>query len=1091
MKKKKNIWSKLSIKIKIASCLIPVILLLIIVVIISYTSSKNLTLKNNEMVQRLITQNSAEKVNSSLKNTSKQFQDWIKDDIFGLALEFNTTQELADQMINMLESSAGFLHLVVVNTSGKIQSSAEYDGNSITKNSLVGSSVENISKILRKTPSGVFIIDNKFDNRASSSYLFSFPVKNTSDEINGALLAYLDWEIIQNDIIAMNTSLNDNDFPDAQSLVIDLSNNKILSHSNADQIGEDLEQSDGLRSWLSQANDSDIDKFSYGNMEDFIIPFHIFDAQSLSEGKNNPSEDSPIILASFIPEDNIVSKVNKVLMNNIIISVLGIIVIVLIIIFIAGKISKPIQNLKIVSQVIAEGDLTKDVEYHSGDEIGFLADSFREMIINLKEKANVAEEIAEGNLSSNIIIASDKDILGKSMIKMKENIISLVNETGMLTDAAVAGKLDTRGDTGKFRGDFAKIVGGVNDTLDAVIGPLNMAAEYVDRISKGDMPAKITDDYKGDFNEIKNNLNQCIDAITGLIIEVSTISDGAILGKLDTRIDISNFNGDYNVIVKGINDTLDAVIGPLNIAAEYIDRISKGDVPAKITDDYKGDFNEIKNNLNQLIIVNNSLIAAFNELAEAGDNGKLDFRGRPDEYQGAYRNMVEIVNRTLDNILTPVNDALEAIAQQAIGEFNIMEKTYKGDYEGIKNNVNAVTKTLLSITEQFNELAEAGDNGKLDFRGRSDEYQGAYRNIVEIVNRTLDAIIGPINEAMVTMEKLANKDLTVKVTGNYKGDLDEFKQNVNVAVGNLDEAFGQLAISVEQVSSAAEQISASSQELAEGSSEQASSLEEVTSTLEEMGSMTNQNADNSNQAKTLSAEANNSAVEGGEKLDDMAKAIDVMNQSSEKAMEIIKNINDIAFQTNLLALNAAVEAARAGEAGKGFAVVAEEVKNLAQRSAEAAKNTESSLQDIKKNAGGSVKLNNELGKVFKEIEGGSEKVNNIIGEVAAASNEQAQGISGINKTMKEFDEVVQRSAANAEESASAAEELSSQAQELTAMISEFDISKSTGIGNVNRNKPVRKVAKTYKAKQVKAKKKPSQVIPMDYNELAKDEFSEF
>jgi methyl-accepting chemotaxis protein len=156
-----------------------------------------------------------------------------------------------------------------------------------------------------------------------------------------------------------------------------------------------------------------------------------------------------------------------------------------------------------------------------------------------------------------------------------------------------------------------------------VIGPLNVAAEYVDRISKGNIPPKITDSYNGDFNEIKNNLNVCIDAVNLLVADANMLAQAAIAGKLATRADASKHEGDFAKIIEGVNRTLDAVIGPLNVAAEYVDRISKGNIPPKITDSYNGDFNEIKNNLNVCIDAVNLLIADANMLAKAAMEGKL------------------------------------------------------------------------------------------------------------------------------------------------------------------------------------------------------------------------------------------------------------------------------------------------------------------------------------------------------------------------------------------------------------------------------------------------------------------------------------
>ena len=164
----------------------------------------------------------------------------------------------------------------------------------------------------------------------------------------------------------------------------------------------------------------------------------------------------------------------------------------------------------------------------------------------------------------------------------------LVADAKILAKAAVDGKLDTRADAGKHQGDFRAIVQGVNSTLDSVIGPLNVAAEYVDRIAKGDIPPKITDNYNGDFNEIKNNLNQCIDAVKLLTTDSNILSNAGVDGKLDIRADATKHQGDFRRIIQGFNDTLDSVIGPLNVAAEYVDRISKGDMPQKINTRIQG-----------------------------------------------------------------------------------------------------------------------------------------------------------------------------------------------------------------------------------------------------------------------------------------------------------------------------------------------------------------------------------------------------------------------------------------------------------------------------------------------------------------------
>lgn len=243
----------------------------------------------------------------------------------------------------------------------------------------------------------------------------------------------------------------------------------------------------------------------------------------------------------------------------------------------------------------------------------------------------------------------------------------------------------------------------------------------------------------------------------------------------------------------------------------------------------------------------------------------------------------------------------------------------------------------------------------------------------------------------------------------------------------------------EQVAAASGQVSSASQSLAEGASEQAASLEETSASLEEMASMTKLNADNAEQANLLASEASGSADQGSESMDRMTEAINEIQKSSEETAKIIKVIDEIAFQTNLLALNAAVEAARAGEAGKGFAVVAEEVRNLAQRSAEAAKNTNTMIAESVKNSENGVKISEEVAKALGEIVTGVGKTTDLVSEIATASKEQATGIEQINTAMGQMDKVTQQNAANAEESASASEELSAQAEQMNSIVSELAV----------------------------------------------------
>ncbi len=360
-------------------------------------------------------------------------------------------------------------------------------------------------------------------------------------------------------------------------------------------------------------------------------------------------------------------------------------------------------------------------------------------------------------------------------------------------------------------------------------------------------------------------------------------------------------------------------------------------------------------------------------------------------------------------------------------------------------------ETINDLVKEMEFLTKSAMEGKLSVRGNAEAFRGAYQDIVQGVNRTLDEVMGPINEAAGVMEKLAGKDITARVTGDYKGDHAKIKQSLNLAVENLDKALQQVAIGADQVASASAQVSSGGQSLSQGASEQASSLEEVSSSLQEMSSMTKQNSLNAREANGVAVAASESAQKGVESMSRMSSAINQIKTSSDATARIVKTIDEIAFQTNLLALNAAVEAARAGDAGKGFAVVAEEVRNLAMRSAEAAKNTANLIEEAVKNSENGVTINTEVLKNFQEITERINKVSQVVAEIAAASEQQDQGITQVNKAVEQMNLLTQQNAANAEESASAAEEMSSQSEEMRSMVAGF---KLTGSGTFTKALPI-------------------------------------
>jgi len=290
-------------------------------------------------------------------------------------------------------------------------------------------------------------------------------------------------------------------------------------------------------------------------------------------------------------------------------------------------------------------------------------------------------------------------------------------------------------------------------------------------------------------------------------------------------------------------------------------------------------------------------------------------------------------------------------------------------------------------------------------------------------------------EILAAFKSLADGDFTFEADGLIKEPLGQANMNLNQLMSQLNAA-------ADQMNSGAGQVNNASQSLSQGATEQASALEEISSSLGELGEQTKTNAEHANQANEFSAQAMVAAEKGTRQMQEMVAATDEINDSSHNISKIIKVIDEIAFQTNLLALNAAVEAARAGRHGKGFAVVAEEVRNLAARSAKAAKETAQLIEGSVDKVSRGSEIANLTAEALDEIVKNVSETAQLIGDIAESSNQQAHGITQVNKGLTQIDQVTQQNTANAEESAAAAEELSAQAEELRAMLGRFKLMKA-------------------------------------------------
>ncbi len=380
-------------------------------------------------------------------------------------------------------------------------------------------------------------------------------------------------------------------------------------------------------------------------------------------------------------------------------------------------------------------------------------------------------------------------------------------------------------------------------------------------------------------------------------------------------------------------------------------------------------------------------------------------------------------------------DAAERLADGDMG----VEIRLASGRDRLGQAMNRVREAVFSLVRDMDAMTAAAQAGNLGARVDEAAHRGEYRKVVEGFHATLDVLAAPMREAAAVLERVAENDLTARMTGEYRGEHAAMRASLNRALDTLSAAISEIAASADQVTLASGEINQGSQKLAQDGMTLAASIEEISAGLEEINGEVKQNVSTAVEVQRMSEETRTTATRGADSMEAMRRSMNGIRQAFSDTARVLDTINEIAFQTNLLALNAAVEAARAGDAGKGFAVVAEEVRALAMRSAEAARETAELVEQTAARVDESARVVDETGNLLDEIARQVEKVSDAVAEVTAASQRQSGGIEQVTQAITEVNTVVQSTAAASEELASASTELSSQADANRQMAARFRV----------------------------------------------------
>lgn len=528
----------------------------------------------------------------------------------------------------------------------------------------------------------------------------------------------------------------------------------------------------------------------------------------------------------------------------------------------------------------------------------------------------------------------------------------------------------------------------------AISVPLNKLADAAENVAHGNFDVDTRSNMTNEIGRIANSFTLVVDTLRSLFGDMNQSFANMSGGDLDARVHAGNYDGTYRKVAEMINSALDDTASDYVVTTEAVEQYANGNFSYRVSP-LPGKKALLSDALDKMRIQFESIIATSDAFIAEVERGNLNVSADIDKFSGDWQKIAV----------------------------------------GFEEFANIVAQTAGATMTALDEISK----GNFSYRADVSKHQGSFKLMLERINSTCDFISDYVSEISQTLTRMANQDLNVSIDRDYLGDFAQIKTSLDLIINNFNKLIEEIMLSSEQVAIGSSSIADSSTSLAQGASEQASAVEQLTATIGTIAETTSKNIELVLESSDLAEKAQGSVDKVRSEMGDLLESMKEINESSNNISAVLQVIDDIAFQTNILALNAAVEAARAGEHGKGFAIVAEEVRNLAARSQEAAKNSSDLIQvSVAKAEQGSL-IADRTAETISAVTEQIERISKISTDVADIYKEQNKSIGEINIGIKQVSEVVANNTATSEESAAASQELASQSAVFKEMVNKFKL----------------------------------------------------